>query len=42
VEVLTKSSSIQRKQKNDLLKGKAERNVALLVLLGEVLYDAVS
>jgi hypothetical protein len=30
-----------KKQKNDSLKGKDERNVALLVLLGEVLYDAV-
>ena len=41
LKVLVKSSLIQ-KGKKDFLKGKAKRDVAPLVLLGEILYNVVS
>jgi hypothetical protein len=42
LKVLVKSSLIQKGKKKDFLKGKAKRDVAPLVLLGEKLYNVVS
>jgi hypothetical protein len=42
LEVLAKSSLIQKKNKKDFLKGKAKKDVAPPVLLDEELYNVIS